>query len=186
MRCDSCQQKPASIFLEKDINGHKSTRHLCQTCYQKEQGSTDPFQLLHDVFAQSPQGALLKTLLNPSGNQSMAARPRKSLICPECGTSWEDFRQSGLFGCAICYDTFADALPDLARKLHGQSAHIGAGPQEKMDERMLSKGNLSSESSELDRLKARLKEAVADEAYEEAAHLRDRILELEKEEEDAQ
>lgn len=182
MLCDSCHQNPAQIHLEKDINGQKTVQNLCPSCYHKAHEAADPFHMFHEVFGQNPQNSLLQTLLNPGFSSPSPSPTRPAKACPECGTSWEDFRQTGLFGCALCYDTFADALPELARKIHGQAAHIGSSPQE--EPAPANDPSDEGEASQVDQLKTRLQQAIADEAYEEAALLRDQIKALEQEGED--
>lgn len=181
MLCQVCQQNPATIFLEKNINGHKTRSHLCASCYQKDQEAHAPFSLLSHVFGQNPQGALLKSLLQTPQAQPSFPRVQPGLTCPQCRTSWEEVRQTGLFGCSLCYDTFADVLPDLARNLQGSTAHIGSGLQKGPEP---ASPDVQEEEDDLTRLKKRLAQAVQEEAYEEAALLRDHIKALEKEGED--
>jgi len=95
-----------------------------------------------------------------------------SLHCTFCGISFDDFKKKGLLGCAHCYVTFKHRLIAIIEKIHGTLQY---------------RGKISSAVSEdivLDReitaLKKRLERAVQIEDYEEAAHIRDKIKELEK------
>lgn len=48
--------------------------------------------------------------------------------CPNCGASLEDFRRTGLFGCAQCYDVFREEVRSAVKKVQGGSRHIGNAP----------------------------------------------------------
>jgi protein arginine kinase activator len=82
-------------------------------------------------------------------------------------------RESGLLGCGQCYDTFAAVLEPVFRRVQGHTRHIE--PMEKED--------LPAEVTDL---RKKLARAIEDEAYEEAAKIRDRIRahEAQKEGED--
>jgi protein arginine kinase activator len=94
--------------------------------------------------------------------------------CPQCGTSYKEFRKQGRFGCATCYEAFAPHLVKLFKRIHGAQVHTGKGPARQAQPQ--------DSGEELSQLKQKLREAVAEEAYERAAALRDRISSTEAEE----
>ena len=49
-------------------------------------------------------------------------------ICPNCGMPIEDFRRSGLLGCAKCYTTFRMECLSAARRVQKSIFHTGNRP----------------------------------------------------------
>ena len=79
-------------------------------------------------------------------------------VCPVCQKTLSQVRAEGLFGCSACYDTFLPYL-DL-------TPFVGKGYEEKTVD-------------SVEELKEKLKAALAEENYEQAALYRDRIREKE-------
>ena len=82
-----------------------------------------------------------------------------------------DICDTGTLGCSQCYVIFAKELGEVVKAVHGGAEHrgrISSGHQDRL-ERIL----------RLQELRKQLKEAVAAEAYETAARLRDDIRGLE-------
>jgi protein arginine kinase activator len=84
--------------------------------------------------------------------------------CPGCGTGFEEVMRSGLFGCAACYDAFSSQLPGLFRRVQGVDRHASRP------------GDGDPQAIAL--LEERLRKAVAEEAFEEAAAIRDRLQQV--------
>ena len=95
------------------------------------------------------------------------------LVCPNCGMSYRDFQQTGKIGCSVCYATFRRQLEPLLRRIHGSSTHSGKIPHR-------TGGTLTMKHT-IESLRSSLKECVAQEEYEKAAELRDKIRQLEHE-----
>ncbi|HRT82669.1 MAG TPA: UvrB/UvrC motif-containing protein, partial [Oscillospiraceae bacterium] len=93
--------------------------------------------------------------------------------CPKCGSSFEDIAKSGKIGCAECYNTFYEKLLPTRQRIHGRIRHSGKVSEAACEE--------NKKQSELEKLRCRLNAAVEEQNYEEAAVLRDKIRELEKE-----
>lgn len=96
----------------------------------------------------------------------------KSTNCPQCGMSVTEFGESGQLGCAVCYRAFKKTLVPLFKQVHGYEFHRGKIPA--------SDSSQQQSRRELIDLKRALKKAVGNEAYEQAAEIRDRIIELER------
>lgn len=186
MLCDHCHQNPAMLFLSETINGTTTQCHLCPTCAKKlyaqnvgqtstSAPNTEDNAAFHvpggmDSFMAMPwMQTFFNQTLPSSEKEARAVRPK---TCPECGMTWADFQQNGLLGCAACYTTFRDALPDLIHRLHGHSQHVG----KTVDAVPVP---LAADDP-LTQLRSALHEAVQNEAFEEAATLRDRIRALEE------
>lgn len=96
---------------------------------------------------------------------------KESRKCPQCGCSWNDFRQKGKFGCGECYKTFANGTEQVLRQIHSTSQHSGKIPSKS--------GAEVKARRRLEELKKQLKEAVAKEDYESAAKIHAQIKEIE-------
>lgn len=104
------------------------------------------------------QGALLSFF-----GDMPPAEPKKT--CSACKADADFYKKTGRFSCPECYSAFAPLTQALLTKIHGTARH---------------KGEASAKGAELEKLKASLSEAIADERYEEAAVIRDKLKELER------
>jgi len=161
MNCDVCKQKPASVFLTQIVDGKMQKVNLCESC-SKEKGVTDPTGF-----------ALADLLLGLGASEEMERGNAPGTKCPTCGFSQADFKKTGRFGCSQCYDTFADGLENMMKGMHKGTVHKGKAPA-----RLLKAMQMDEE---LKKLQRDLSKAVAEEEYETAAELRDKIKHLETE-----
>ena len=99
-----------------------------------------------------------------------------SVKCPSCGLTYADFKKIGRLGCGECYNTFRKYLGPLLKRIHGSTQHTGKSP--------LIAGKPRKKKIDLQALRIRLARAIEEEAFEEAAKIRDQIKELERKEED--
>lgn len=164
MQCENCGQRPATVHMTKIINGKKSESHLCEVC-ARESGQFD----WENNF--SLQG-LLSTLMNHEFTPAQVPVARAEPRCPSCGMTYQQFVDSGRLGCSQCYDHLEEQLGPLVRRIHGATAHTGKVPQRT--------GGLVKVRKELAMAKEELNRAVANEQFERAAELRDRIKALEQ------
>jgi protein arginine kinase activator len=163
MKCQECGQRPATVHFTKIVQGDKSEFHLCESC-AREKG-----EWINKTTAGFSLNSLLSGLLNlETTGTTVTAPPR----CSTCGLTYNQFSQVGRFGCADCYDHFRNRLEPLLRKVHGSTTHIGKVPQRT--------GGMIKTKRDLDKLRIQLQAAVQMEKFEEAAVLRDKIRELEK------
>ena len=166
MICDKCKKNPASIILKKQINGENIVQHLCEKCAAEENFTPISFE---DLF---------KGLINMAyANNNTAVKREEaaaSATCPNCGLTLDRFRKTGKLGCAQCYDTFQNYLETSLKSIHGSSLHTGKIPK-RSGEKMIKRNQIKD-------LKQQLSKAVAEEEFEQAAMLRDKIRAMEKEE----
>src|SRR5699024_10052868 len=109
-----------------------------------------------------------------SSKGSSGLEHTQELQCPQCGMTFADFKHKGKFGCAHCYDTFADRLDPIFRRVHsGNTRHHGKIPKRK--------GGSLHVKKQLEKYKLEMQRLVEKEAFEEAAEIRDKIKSLEKE-----
>jgi protein arginine kinase activator len=161
LTCDFCGERQATVHLTEIIDDSTRELHLCEPC-AREKGTKAVQQFgLSDLLAG----------LVDFGTK-LEGEARSKAACPGCRMTYEDFRKAGRLGCGTCYETFRRYLSPLLKRIHGSTHHVGKIP--------LVAEEKSAQSEEgLARLKERLKEAVASEAFEEAAGLRDRVRMLE-------
>ena len=151
LKCSHCNN-PATVHLTQIVNNKIIKVDLCESCAQAK-GVTDP------------EGFSLADLLNKTG-----LGPEQSdvhLECAKCGLTTGDFRRTGRFGCAACYETFAPLVRPVLEDMHAGTEHKG-----KIPEVALSRQH---SQAKLDTLENALQRAIAEEAYEEAAKFRDQI-----------
>ena len=164
MLCQKCFQNEATVKVVQVVNGKKQELSLCQSC-AIEMGFEKAAKEL-----QLPKlfGSLILDILKKESSSTLPARQATSLTCPYCGTTWEDFKQTGLLGCDKCYEVFYGELKKVLKQIHGNTRHIGSRPstQKKPVVQNLAK------------LRQELKKAVENEEFEKAARLRDQIREL--------
>jgi protein arginine kinase activator len=162
--CERCKKHQATFHLTNiDPSGVKEERHLCERCAIEENlmGEKKPSVNIDDI---------LETLVTEGKTGSSAAT---TLVCPECGTSYIEFRNHGMLGCPADYDVFESQLKPLLERAHdGATHHVGKAPKVTATPR--------TAHHDLRRLKRQLAEAVAAEDYERAAQLRDEIRGLEE------
>lgn len=170
MKCQKCNHNEATVHLRQNINGDVKELHLCPKCAEElgydsvfnEFEEFNPFEAM-DMGIQNFLGSLFSQEL-PS-----VATSRK---CSFCGTTFEDFAQSAMAGCAHCYDEFRNDMLPYIQRIHGKTKHVGKIPASAGKELKLQR--------ELTSLKKQLNEAVNNQEYEKAAEFRDKIKEIEK------
>ncbi|MCK4244446.1 MAG: UvrB/UvrC motif-containing protein [Candidatus Omnitrophica bacterium] len=160
MLCEECGNQEASFHYTEIVNGVTTGLHLCEEC-AKKRGF-----ILSSTFSLAD---LLGGLLEPEHLPSL----KPDLRCKNCGFTYSNFKETGFLGCSQCYSFFHKPLEPLLKKIHGSSKHIGKFPKKKREEK-------KEKVSDIQLLREKLKEAIAKEEFEEAARLRDKIKETEK------
>ena len=106
MKCDNCN-KPATVHLTEIRNGKKIEKHLCEQCAAESEN-------VPNVKAHTPINELLTNfVMAHSGLQK-----ELGVTCEQCGITWAEFRQHGLFGCERDYDLFEKELTPLLQRAH--------------------------------------------------------------------
>lgn len=167
MLCENCQERPATLHFTKIINGEKNEYRLCEAC-AKEKG-----EMLSPKDSDFSFQDLLSGLLNfdqvVSGQSNTTTTD--SLRCESCGLNFNQFKKTGKFGCADCYQYFEPRLEPIFRRIHGNIQHSGKVP--------LRSGKNIKLKKEVTQLKAKLQQKILTEEFEEAAKIRDEIKTLE-------
>ncbi|ULL13353.1 hypothetical protein DVH26_02030 [Paenibacillus sp. H1-7] len=167
MLCQECGKKQATLHFTKILNGEKTEFHICESC-AREKG---------ELIPGTPNGFSIHNLLSglldfePSSHNPLAAKAPPSR-CEQCGLTYTQFSKVGRFGCSSCYKYFGDKLDPLFKRVHGNTIHTGKVPKRS--------GGLIKHKREIENLKKELLLRIDKEEFEEAAHLRDIIRDLEK------
>lgn len=182
MLCQNCGKNEANVKYTQIINGVRKELNLCSECARKLGVDRidipmDFTSFLGDFFNDYAESSLL-----PSFSIDNAK-------CKTCGMTYNDFINTGMFGCSDCYDTFSGPIDSLLKNLHGTAKHIGRGAKNvnellnKKSNNKTSKNNENSKdekSTQLEDLQKQLDKAIKEERYEDAAKIRDKIKEMNK------
>ena len=104
MVCEDCGKNNAvSIFIS---HGGANQKYLCQNCYKKCSLNTD-----------------IKDIVDLEID-----RLNQNKVCNNCGTSFIEFKKSGLFGCENCYETFIDFVNGNILKSFKEKKYYGKKP----------------------------------------------------------
>jgi protein arginine kinase activator len=155
MLCESCKEKEATIHLTQVVDGEIKKLHLCEACAAKK-----------GIDFQGPLS--ITDILLGMGIQKPSETASAERTCPRCHMRRTDFKKTGRFGCAACYDAFAEELPPLLKAMHRSDHHTGKVPSRE-SRRVQATAELASLQQQMDK-------AIAAENFEEAARLRDAIL----------
>jgi len=149
MKCEHCE-KPATIHVTHVAEGKVLKTHLCEECAAK-------------LGVTQPGASLADTLLGPAS----PVLSTRTLSCPACGLSLRKFQKEGRLGCPDCYQAFAREIKGVLSSLHESTLHHGRRPR--------GHARKPGPAEILASLQSRLADAVRNEAFEEAARLRDEI-----------
>ncbi|MEM7311115.1 MAG: UvrB/UvrC motif-containing protein [Planctomycetota bacterium] len=170
IECQVCKKNGATVHITEVLEfsptpgePHKlRERSVCEGCAKM-------MDLPHAPVVKKNMVDIWK-LLQQSAQKSVQ---EGGLRCPDCGMTLAEFRSKGRLGCARDYELFQRHLEPLLHRIHNATEHAGRIPGVAEDE--------------LDRMKAihelreQLEAAIREEAYEDAARLRDQLSELDTE-----
>jgi protein arginine kinase activator len=148
VNCERCGERPASLRYTEVQEGEARKLRICEACAASLGFGSEPEQATEQpapVAAGEPE---------PKGED-----PRR---CPACGLGAGELKTQTLLGCPTCYETFADRLDELLRRVHGAVRHEGRLP-----------GGRTVAAPDLDALQRDLEAAIARDDFEAAARLRD-------------
>lgn len=201
MLCEICGENEATFHYSEVVNGNRTEHHLCNECAAK----TDISYYTNLLDGDGRLGQLLSGLLGmPIGGEN--DDPKAHVVCPGCRLSYGEFVKNSAFGCAECYNVFGPLLDDSIKKIQGSVSHQGKKPHRLsasmhgmnavktgggLDEQtggmrtavsggdgQEKKPTRASLQHEVDVMDKRLRQAVLEEDFEEAARLRDYIKDL--------
>jgi len=162
MNCTICGTNEATLHLTEIVSDHMVEVHLCENCAQ-EKGA--------DFKSHFQMGELL-TGMSHVDAMSLLGGEKPSLQCGQCGMTYDDFGRGGRLGCAGCYTSFARMLVPLIKRVQRSSHHVGKKPSR------VPKGDRAVYDLRL--LQDRLRKSIENEAFEDAAKIRDEIKQIEQ------
>ena len=148
------------MHLTKIINGMKKAEHFCAECAEKQ-------ELLKKQ--EMNLNAILQSVIGQNVGGATDALSR--LTCPSCGIKYMEFKAAGRCGCPYDYQVFREPLLPLLERIHRGSRHVGKVPPHALQH--------AAQQTELRELRQQLRSAIEQEAYEEAARVRDLIRQKE-------
>ncbi len=152
IKCNACDNL-ATVHLTQIVDKQIHKIDLCEEC-AKAKGVADPEGFtFSDMFA------------DPMGTPDVG--PEGELACGTCGFTHADFRKSGRFGCADCYESFSTILEDTLEGMHSGLSHRGKVPS-------VALGRMDAQIR-IQTIERSLRDAVEAEDYEEAARFRDEL-----------
>jgi len=156
MLCEKCEKNHATTHIKTVVNGIVREYNLCSTC-----------------AAQSGYGSnsitgMLASMLGDISPQTVKSQKR----CSVCGATFSDIAHSGKMGCGECYKTFNDEILPYLKRVHGATRHVGKIPNR-------APLVVKPKEKTVEDLRQELARMVAEEKYEQAATLRDKIKEME-------
>ncbi len=168
MLCEVCGKNEATIHVTKIINGDKQELNICKACAEK----MGDFNIGSDIEMISPFSFqnILSGLMDYV-NHSAQNKTEVDLKCQNCGTTYREFKEKGMFGCSECYSSFNTTIMNVIKGVQGNTTHIGKLPK--------SSGEAIIKRKKMLGLKEELQKAIYLEEYERAAEIRDEIRDIE-------
>jgi protein arginine kinase activator len=154
--CQVCGKREAKIHFTEIREGKKTEMHICEQCAHEKNMTLAFPAVLSQLVKGGPQP--------PRESEAVPA------TCPACGLAYAEFKAKGRLGCPRCYVAFGPVLVPLLEKVHGAASHQGKTPERVR--------GAQASRRELREIEEQLAAAVANEEYEKAAQLRDRIREM--------
>ncbi len=156
MLCEKCGKNHATTHIKTVVNGIVREYNLCSAC-----------------AAQSGYGSnsitgMLASMLGDMSPQTVKDQKR----CSVCGATFSDIAHSGKMGCGECYKIFNDEILPYLKRVHGATRHVGKIPNR-------APLIVKPKEKTVEDLRQELARMVAEEKYEQAATLRDKIREME-------
>ena len=202
MLCQNCGKNEANVRYTQIVNGVKKEMILCEDCARKLGIGNFKMRmplhfsnLLGNLFEDYDEG-LLPSFIKENSRE-----------CDSCGTLYDDFINTGLLGCADCYDMFEDRLDPMLKNIQGNTKHIGRKPlninekmknigdnfsRNKAEEKNSAKESVGSQNNsennkendkqeKIQEINKELSKAIEEERYEDAAKIRDEIKQIKDE-----
>ena len=158
MICEKCGKNHATTHIKTVVNGVVREYNLCENCAKAFSYSGNTLT------------GMLASMFGDITNISSALEQKQ---CPVCKSSFTDIAKSGKVGCTECYKTFYNELLPYLKRVHGSTKHVGKVPNSAP--LMVTKPKTET----VEDLRAQLTQLVAQENYEQAAIVRDKIKEME-------
>lgn len=115
--CELCGQRQAEFVVCK-VSGdrRRDERRLCAKC------TGDRERIIY-----GNSGLLLSELLGIRISKLSASNKEqnRTKVCPNCGNTIENAKQTGMLGCPTCYIVFEEEITPIISELHGYTLSRG-------------------------------------------------------------
>ena len=156
MLCEKCGKNHATTHIKTVVNGIVREYNLCGECAAKSgYGSNTITGMLASMLGDMPTLKL-----------------QNQKTCQVCGATFADIAHNGKMGCSECYNTFKEEILPYLKRVHGATQHTGKIPNR-------APLIVRPKEKTIDELRQELSRLVAEEKYEQAAVVRDKIKEME-------
>lgn len=143
------------MHLTQVVDGVVKKVHMCENC-----AAESGFDIQGPV-------SITDILLGMGGEQTPVRRSSTERECPRCLMKRSDFKKSGRLGCPECYGIFSEDLTPLVKAMHRSQQHSGKVPS--------GEGERARLTAVIAQTQMELDQAVAEEAFEKAAAIRDTL-----------
>ncbi len=199
MLCQNCGKNEVNFHYTQVINGIKKQMALCDKCAKSLGLENMDFNMPINFssFLGNFFGELTDTEFLPSFSKTQTRQ------CNNCKMTYSEFIDTGKFGCSNCYDVFENGLNNLLKNIQGSNNHIGRKSRLTLEEQKKVKQDVEkaktknsnnkdkttqtqknqengeqikvSKDEKIKQLNTKLKLAIKEERYEDAAKIRDEI-----------
>ncbi|MEG1705583.1 MAG: UvrB/UvrC motif-containing protein [Clostridia bacterium] len=169
MKCQNCNKNDANVKYYENINGKQKEVMLCSKCAEKFNLIDFP-DMLSFFVSNHPKELYENDYLDT--------------VCDKCSYTFDDYLNTGFFGCDNCYNAFSDRIDSLLSKMYGKNRHKllqDYSNKKESNKTYNKKDEEVSNITDIKVLKDRLEKDIKNENYEEAAVIRDRIKKIEGE-----
>lgn len=180
MKCENCGKNEANVKYTQIINGEKKQMFLCQDCSEKL-GIDSNIHLNMPINFSS----FLSDFFDDVNSITPMPMLEKAIKCQKCGLTFDDFMNTGKFGCGNCYEEFESRIDPILKNIQGSNRHIGRigdiiegndiADNNTTNNTKNQNSAIDEKAKHIEDLKAELKLAIKEERYEDAAKIRDEI-----------
>lgn len=170
MLCEKCNKNIANVYLKNNINGNVTENRLCSSC-ASELYSNSYIPIINMLNGNIESDIF--SMLNFNKNAPALQSVEEKTVCPMCGQAFSDIVKSGKAGCGKCYEIFKNEFMPNIIKIHGTANHTGKIPK--------SRGLYINAKRKINELNIRMKKAIEEQSFEEAAVIRDEINKINNE-----
>jgi len=115
--CELCRTSPAEFIVSRVVGADtRQERRLCASCAASSERvhfgdkGLQAVELLRSMLADD---CLAHDGIN------------RTKVCPGCGNTLDETRETGALGCSMCYVVFRDEVDNLIAGLHGYAPGPG-------------------------------------------------------------
>ena len=164
MKCQKCGVNIANHHKITEINGERFEEHLCSSCARS--GAQEKLSLFN-------VGDLFNSFIQPF------EVPHKKLYCEDCLTTFDEFLNTGFVGCEHCYDFFKSQMNNVLKDMQAGTTHKPRrlkGTSANFEEPLQTDKN--EKEMKIEELQEKIKQAVQEERYEDAAKFKRELDEI--------